>query len=267
MIRPPSVAGHFYTDDPAELRSEIRSYLAHPEIPLDAKGVIAPHAGYIYSGSVAGVAYGSVRLPRRILVLGPNHTGRGVPLSLYPEGNWSTPLGTVPIDRELNRLLQAECPGLAADTSAHAREHSVEVQIPFLQTAVSAFEFSAICVGTADFGILQSLGQGMARAIRSAGDPVLIVCSSDMNHFEPADVADRKDHLAIEKILSLDARGLYETVIEHDISMCGFAPAVATIVACTDLGATEGRLLRYTNSGEVSGDYESVVAYAAMAIL
>ena len=267
MIRPPSVAGHFYSDDPAELRSEVRSYLAGPEIPLEAKGIIAPHAGYVYSGSVAGLAYASVHLPRRILVLGPNHTGRGVPLSLYPEGDWSTPLGTVPIDRELNRLLQVECPGLAVDTRAHAREHSLEVQIPFLQTALASFQLAAICVGTADYGILDSLGRGMARAIRSAGDPVLVVCSSDMNHFEPADVANRKDHMAIEMILSLDARGLYETVIEHDISMCGFAPAIATIVACADLGATEGRLLRYTNSGEVSGDYDSVVAYAAMAIL
>jgi MEMO1 family protein len=267
MTRLPSVAGHFYTADPVALRAEIQSYLTGPETLLEAKAVIAPHAGYVYSGSVAGIAYGSVRLPRRILLLGPNHTGRGVPLSLYPEGDWKTPLGTAAIDRELNRLLLTECSGLENDTQSHAREHSLEVQIPFLQSALPSFQFSAICVGTADFPALQSLGLGMAKAIRAAGDPVLIACSSDMNHFESADVARRKDHLAIERIIQLDARGLFETVIEHDISMCGFAPAVAAILACRELGATEGRLLRYANSGEVSGDYNSVVAYAALAIV
>jgi MEMO1 family protein len=267
MSRPPTVAGHFYTADPAELRAEVRSYMVRLEAPLNAKGVIVPHAGYVYSGSVAGLAYGSVRLPGRILVLGPNHTGKGVPLSLYPEGGWTTPLGTVPIDRDLNRLLLEGCPGLAQDTISHAREHSLEVQLPFLQAALPAFQFSAVCVGTADYPLLHSLGAAIAKAIQSLGDPVLIVCSSDMNHYESADVASQKDHKAIEKILSLDPRGLYETVITHDISMCGFAPAVATIVACTALGATEGRMLQYTNSGEVSGDFESVVAYAALAIL
>lgn len=267
MSRPPSVAGHFYTADPAELRSEILSYLVRPENLLNAKAVIVPHAGYLYSGSVAGLAYGSVNLPGHILALGPNHTGRGVPLSLYPEGDWTTPLGIVPIDGKLNQLLLSECSGLEPDAVSHAREHSLEVQLPFLQASLPAFQFSAICVGTAEYPALHSLGEGIARAVQVLGEQVLIVCSSDMNHYEPAEVASRKDHKAIEKILQLDAHGLYETVIENDISMCGFAPAVATIIACSNLGATGGRLLRYMNSGEVSGDFKSVVAYAALAIL
>ncbi len=267
MIREPVVAGQFYKSNPVALRSEIQSYLpaARPQLP--AKALIAPHAGFMYSGAVAGAAYGAVQPVARIILLGPNHTGRGVPLSLYPDGEWRTPLGSVPVDVDLNERLQKECHALKHDRVAHASEHSIEVQLPFLQLHSPGFRFSAICVGTADYGSLEELGHALARAVRSVEKPVLLVCSSDMNHYESATVAARKDKAAIEKIQQLDARGLFRTVLEEDISMCGFAPAVSVLIASTDLGASSAHLVKYANSGDVSGDYDRVVGYAAIAIV
>jgi len=267
MIREPVVAGQFYPADPAALLREIQSYFPSPETPFPAKALIAPHAGYMYSGPVAGAVYRAVRPAARVIVLGPNHTGRGLPLSLAPDGKWRTPLGTVEVDHDLNERLQKECPDLRQDRSAHVREHSLEVQLPFLQVLAPGFLFSGICVGTADYSALEALGHALARVIRSVEDPVLMVCSSDMNHYESAEIASRKDRMAIEKIQQVDARGLYRVVIEEDISMCGFAPAVSALTACRDLGASAGHLIRYANSGDVSGDYEKVVGYAGLVIV
>ena len=266
MIREPAVAGQFYPSNPDHLRKSVRSYLGQAEPSLDAKGIVAPHAGYVYSGAVAGAVYGAVRLPRRFILLGPNHTGKGVALSLHPPGQWRTPLGLAGIDRELNRHLVQECGLLAEDTAAHVREHSIEVQIPFLQLLADDPSFSAICVGTADYPALETLGHALARVVKSSQEPVLLVASSDMSHYEPADVASRKDQCAIDKILNVDPQGLYRTIFEKDVSMCGFAPAVALLTACRDLGASGGRLIRYANSGDVSGDFDRVVGYAGMAL-
>lgn len=267
MIREPVVAGQFYPANPDQLRKSIRAFVKESAPPTEAKAIVSPHAGYIYSGSVAGRAYSAVNLPKRIAILGPNHTGRGKALSLYPCGQWNTPLGPAGIDEGLNRSLLQECSLLAEDSAAHAGEHSIEVQIPFLQVLAGAFAFSAICVGTADYSSLEALGHALARAVKSSPDPVLIVVSSDMNHFESAATSSRKDRSAIEKMEAIDARGLYETVIENDVSMCGFAPAVAMLIACRDLGASRGRLIHYANSGDVSGDFDRVVGYAALAVV
>jgi AmmeMemoRadiSam system protein B len=266
MIREPAVAGQFYSADPVALRRTIDAFITPSQVPIDARAVIAPHAGYIYSGRVAGAVYGAVRLPRCFIVLGPNHTGRGVPLGLSPAAEWRTPLGPAAISTELSRHLLREVPGLREDRTSHAFEHSLEVQIPFLQTCVPDLQFAAICVGTAEYSTLESLGHALARVVRSWNEPVLIVCSSDMNHYESADVAKHKDQLAIDRVLAVDPPGLYRTVHEADISMCGYAPAVAALVACRDLGATAGRLIRYANSGDVNGDYARVVGYAGMAV-
>jgi AmmeMemoRadiSam system protein B len=266
MIREPAVAGQFYSANPEKLRSGIRSYL-QPGIPLlEAKGVVAPHAGYMYSGAVAGAVYNAVHLPSRFIILGPNHTGRGKPLSLYPSGQWRTPLGPVNIDEELNRSLMRECSLLVEDAAAHLREHSIEVQLPFLQLLADHPSIAAICIGTADYASLEALGHAMARVVKLTAEPVLLVASSDMSHYEPAEVATRKDHFAIEKMERVDPQGLYRTIFEKDVSMCGFAPAVALLTACRDLGASSGRLIRYATSGDVSGDFERVVGYAGMAV-
>jgi AmmeMemoRadiSam system protein B len=210
MIREPAVAGQFYSGNAASLRRTIASFLEKGESLLEAKAVVSPHAGYVYSGAVAGAVYSAVKLPKRIIVLGPNHTGRGVALSLHPPGEWLTPLGTVAIDTEMNRRLLEECPGLREDRVAHVREHSLEVQIPFLQSLVPEFRFSAICVGTADYASLDSLGHAMACVVQSLGEPVLVVASSDMTHYEPADVAREKDQLAIDRVIAVDPRGIFQ---------------------------------------------------------
>ncbi len=266
MIREPVVAGQFYSANPASLRQALELFLEKHENLLEAKAVVAPHAGYVYSGAVAGAVYSSVKLPGRMIMLGPNHTGAGVPLSLYPAGQWRTPLGIVAIDLEMNRLLLNECPDLREDSVAHRHEHSLEVQIPFLQALVPEFKLSAICVATTEYKALESLGRGLARVIRSLGGSILIVSSSDMTHYEPAELAREKDQLAIDRVIAVDPGGLHRTVLEKDITMCGFAPTVAALAACRDLGASSGHLIRYSNSGEVSGDYERVVGYAGMAI-
>jgi hypothetical protein len=261
------VAGQFYSGNPSELRRIIGSFVRMPEFMLEAKAVVVPHAGYMYSGSVAGEVFSAVRLPHRMVLLGPNHSGRGAALALAPVGAWHMPLGPVWIDAEMNRCLAAECPELREDALAHQSEHSLEVQIPFLQVLQPDFRFSAICVRTAEYAALEALGHAMARVVRSLKESVLLVASSDMTHYETADDATRQDQFAIDRVLAVDPGGLYQIVMEKNISMCGFAPTTAVLVACRDLGASAGRLIRYTNSGEESGSYDSVVAYAGMAII
>ncbi len=266
MIREPAVAGYFYSGDSKTLRNEVESFLQKPEKSFAAKGIVAPHAGYMYSGGVAGAVYSSVQLPKRFVILGPNHTGIGSPLSIYPSGEWRTPLGLASIDTGLTESLERQCPALREDRVAHSREHSLEVQIPFLQARVPEFTFAAVCVGTGSYSSLEELGHALARTVQDTPEPVLLIASSDMNHYEPAQVGAKKDRAAIEQVLAVDPAGLYRVVRNEDISMCGFAPTVAVLTACRDLGATQGYLIRYANSGDVSGDFDRVVGYAGMAI-
>ena len=266
MKREAMVAGQFYPGDPDELREAIESFTRKPEVLLDAKAVVVPHAGYIYSGAVTGEVFSSVRLPRRIILLGPNHSGRGASLALAPTGTWETPLGKAAIDAEMNRKLMAECTDLEEDVAAHRYEHSLEVHIPFLQILQPEFTFCAICIRQLNFAILEELGHALARVMGSLKEPVLLVASSDMTHYESKEDAARQDQYAIDRILAVDPAGLYKVVLDKDISMCGFAPAVVALTACRDAGAASGRLIRYTNSGEASGDYKRVVAYAGIAV-
>jgi MEMO1 family protein len=266
LIREPSVAGQFYPANADALRREIAGFQIKPSSLLKAKAVLVPHAGYIYSGEVAGKVFSSIELPHRIVMLGPNHTGMGVPLALAPEDAWRTPMGVAMSDAEFNRLLKKECPELKEDASAHRREHALEVQLPFIQTLQPQFQFSAVCVGTDEYSVLETLGHALARAAQTIGGSTLLIASSDMTHYESAEAAARQDRWAIDQILELNPEGLYRTVLENSISMCGFAPAVAVLIACRDLGATAGQLIDYTNSGEASGDYGQVVAYAGIAI-
>jgi AmmeMemoRadiSam system protein B len=266
-VRRPAYAGQFYPENPELLRKTIQSYFRGTDSPLEAKAVVVPHAGYIYSGSVTGRVLSTVKVPHRVILLGPNHTGRGKALALSPDGAWKSPLGTVPVDSDLNRKLLEACPELREDADAHLREHSLEVQIPFLQTLEPDCRISAICIGTAEYTVLESLGHAMATVVRSLEEPVLLLASSDMTHYESAEAAALQDTMAIDRMKDVDPQGLYRTVLEKNISMCGFAPTVSALTACLDLGASEGRLIQYTNSGEASGDYRQVVAYAGLVIL
>jgi AmmeMemoRadiSam system protein B len=268
-VRLPAVAGQFYPADSRELRSEVETFTRDTETAepkLRAFGCVAPHAGYIYSGSVAGDVYRRLELPARYIILSPNHTGRGEPLAIMSQGAWRTPLGDVAVDEELASDLKQRFSLLTEDEAAHRFEHALEVQLPFLQVLRPQFTFVPITVGTSHYEVLSALGVAIAAAIRNAGEQILIVASSDMNHYESDSVTRAKDRRAIEQILALDPRGLYDVVRQAKISMCGYGPTTAMLTAALKLGAQEAELLGYATSGDVSGDREKVVGYAGIAV-
>jgi MEMO1 family protein len=265
-IRHPAVAGRFYPRDPGTLRRDLECYLAPKTATVSALGCVAPHAGYIYSGAVAGAVYSKLQIPKRCIVLCPNHTGLGEPLSIMTGAAWETPLGIVPIDSPLAEALQRQFPTLIEDSDAHRKEHAIEVQLPFLQTLKSDLTFVPIALGTGRFEVLESLGEAMAEVLREQEEPVLMIASSDMNHYENDSVTRVKDHKAIDRILALDARGLFDVVMKEQISMCGFGPTVAMLTAAKRLGAASAELVMYATSGDVSGDQEMVVGYAGVVV-
>ena len=270
ILRRPAVAGRFYPGDPDDLRAEAQEYLS-PSVsgeagPRKAIGCIAPHAGYMFSGHVAGAVFASIEIPRLCVVMCPNHTGMGRALAIMAEGAWETPLGEVPIDSEFARALQQRFPALQNDSAAHRAEHAAEVELPFLQLRQPNLRIVPIALGTGQFEVLEQLGLALAGVVAQNTDPVLIVASSDMNHYESDAVTRAKDHRAIERILTLDPRGLFEVVTQQDISMCGFGPAVAMLTAARQLGARSAELVKYATSGDVSGDREMVVGYAGVVV-
>jgi AmmeMemoRadiSam system protein B len=268
VVRRPAVAGRFYPGDPEDLRSEVESYLSQSEkTEVQAIGCIAPHAGYMYSGHVAGAVFAHVQIPNVCVVMCPNHTGMGVPLSIMSEGAWKTPLGEVAIDGELASALKGQFPALEEDTAAHRAEHAIEVELPFLQLRQPSLRFVPITVGTGRFEALEGLGKALGQVIAAWKERVLIVASSDMNHYESDSVTRTKDHVAIEQILRLDARGLFDVVTQQKISMCGYGPAVAMLNAARDLGAKSAELVKYATSGDVSGDRQMVVGYAGVVVM
>lgn len=265
-LRHPAVAGRFYPRDRNILLEEVRSYLSPAAAAGPALGCVAPHAGYIYSGAVAGAVFAKLDVPQRCIVLCPNHTGKGQPLSIMSSGAWETPLGSVPIDSSLADALKRRFPPLAEDTDAHRSEHAVEVQLPFLQARRQDFKFVPIALGVSQFDVLEQLGEAAADVIRAQDEPILIVASSDMNHYESDRVTRAKDHKAIAPMLALDPRGLYDVVMNEDVGMCGFGPAVVMLTAARRLGATSAELVKYATSGDVSGDREMVVGYAGVIV-
>lgn len=265
MVRQPAVAGKFYTGDPARLRKELSEMVPQGEAQK-AIGIIAPHAGYVYSGKVAGKVYSAVRVPDTVLILGPNHTGAGVAAALAPEAEWLTPLGSVTVNRRLCQLILEHAPLVREDAAAHRFEHSLEVQLPFLQYRNPSVTIAAICLALPDFASISKIGEGIARAIAAYGEEVLIVASSDMTHYESAAAAKVKDDQALARLTELNPEGLLRVCREKEITMCGVIPATALLVAAKMLGATSCSLVDYATSGEVTGDLRSVVAYAALAV-
>lgn len=267
-VRHPAVAGKFYPRDPDDLRKEVQAYLSHTpkRRPLRALGCIAPHAGYMYSGHVAGAVFAALEIPDLCLVLCPNHTGVGSALAIMSKGAWGTPLGDVPIDGAFAEALKQRCPLLREDSAAHRSEHAAEVELPFLQTRQPNLKFVPVALGTGQFEALSQLGEAIAAVITAHRAPVLIVASSDMNHYESDAVTRIKDHSAIEPMLALDARGLHDVVTEQHVSMCGFGPAVAMLTAARKLGAASAELVKYATSGDISGDLDTVVGYAGIIV-
>ncbi len=269
-VRFPAVAGRFYPARPEALAREVDKHLG-PELAKAEKlesalGCVVPHAGYIYSGHVAGAVYR--RLPARpsYIILCPNHTGRGAPLAMMASGEWRTPLGAVPLDAELAQSVHRACHLVTEDAGAHEHEHSLEVQLPFLQRAVGQFRFVPIAVGVGSYSTLETLGHALVEALKNTPSPTLVIASSDMNHYEPDSITRVKDQKAIEQILALDPHGLYDVVKREDISMCGYAPTIAMLTAAKDLGARQAELVKYATSADTGGDRSQVVGYAGIII-
>ena len=261
MIRNPIVAGQFYPASASELKAMIEGLVREEVI-----GLVSPHAGYIFSGSVAGATISRIKFKDTFIIMGPNHTGSGKPLSIMTEGVWKTPLGEVEIDSELAKQILATSKNLQEDKTAHLYEHSIEVQLPFLQYFKPDFKLVPIVLAYAGGAIYKEIGKEIAKAIKELNKKVVIIASSDMTHYEPQESAQRKDAQAIEAILDLNEDELLERVQELNITMCGYAPAVSLIVAAKELGATGAELVKYQTSGDTTGDYSSVVGYAGIII-
>jgi AmmeMemoRadiSam system protein B len=266
MIRNPVVAGQFYPASASELKAMIKGMVDKKAKKEEVIGLISPHAGYIYSGPVAGAAISRIKFPDTFIIMGPNHTGSGRPFSLMTEGTWQTPLGKVEIDSELGKQILANSKYLQEDKAAQLYEHSIEVQLPFLQYFKPDFKLIPIVLAYAGGAVYKEIGKALATAIKKSGKKVIIIASSDMTHYEPQESAQAKDAKAIEAILDLNEDELLKRIGEFNISMCGFAPAVSLIVAAKELGATGAELVKYQTSGDTTGDYASVVGYAGIII-
>jgi AmmeMemoRadiSam system protein B len=234
--------------------------------PREAVAAVVPHAGYVYSGPVAGAVFGRLIIPETVVLLGPNHTGLGASISVWASGAWRTPLGEVEVDEAFAAALLERFPPAAANESAHLREHALEVQLPFLQVLRPGLRIVPIVLAVDTLAPLVSLGETLAELAASHPRPLLVLASTDMTHFQPQRVAELQDKLALERVLALDAEGLWQVVLENDISMCGYMPTAAVLVYARARGATSGELVRYETSGDRTGDRGSVVGYAGVII-
>jgi len=266
MQRQPAVAGQFYPGSDDKLRAALSRMIPENPATQQVKGIISPHAGYVYSGAIAGQLYSRIRIPGTVLIIGPNHHRTGAAAALYPDGEWLTPLGPATVSSRLNALLLRHGHYLSSDHIAHQHEHSLEVQLPFIQYLRPDVTIAAICIGHGDYASLRDIGRGIAAAIREFGEEVLIIASSDMTHYESADAARKKDQTALERVLSLDGKGLLEVCLQRRITMCGVVPAAVMIEASIQLGATKSELVAYGTSGDVTGDNDQVVGYAAVTV-
>ena len=266
-MRQPAVAGRFYPKSPAELSLEVNELLKKNtslEKPK-ALAVVSPHAGYVYSGQLAAETLSSVAIPETVILIGPNHHGRGAPVALSTR-TWKMVFGNVPVDNDLARLLLDHSAHICVDESAHDPEHSLEVQIPFLQQLQKNLHIVPLVVSRISFELCEDVAKSLAEAIKAFGKDTLIVASSDMSHYESRAAAEKKDRLALRDIENLNPHDLYNTVFSNQISMCGVIPVVITLLAANILGAESSHLVGYTDSGYISGDTNQVVGYAGIVI-
>ncbi len=272
----PAVAGSFYESDPEDLKKRIEWSFKHAvgpgKLPEPSKGrrdnlfFVVPHAGYIYSGPVAAHSYYylvSEGKPDVVIILGPNHTGLGSYVSIWPEGEWETPLGSVKVNKEISMELVKFGQVIDIDERAHLYEHSIEVQLPFLQYFFKDFQIVPIVIGLQTPEISEFIADAILKVMERHPDlDIVVLSSSDMNHYDPYDVTYRKDQMAIEKIESLDYKGLYEVVEEKDVTLCGFGPIMVSMILSKKLGK-RAYILKHATSGDTSGDKSSVVGYLA----
>ena len=266
MIRNPVVAGQFYPASPPQLKEMIQGMVDEKAAKEEVIGLVSPHAGYPYSGPVAGATISRIKFKDTFIIIGPNHTGRGKPLSIMTEGTWETPLGEVAIDSALAKRILASSSHLEEDYPAHQYEHSIEVQLPFLQYFKPDIKLVPIILSYYSESAYKEIGKEIAKAIKELNKKAVIMASSDMTHYESQDSAQKKDTKAIEAILELNEDELLKRVDELNISMCGYAPTVSLISAAKELGATSAELVKYQTSGDTTGDYSAVVGYAGIII-
>lgn len=269
LSRTPAAAGRFYPKDEEELRLAIENAsrgiepVSHKQKVLAA---VSPHAGYDYSGSVAAETFSNIEIPETVILLGPNHTGKGAPVALSTT-SWEMPMGTVPVDQEFAQALLAETSYIEIDELAHKYEHSLEVQLPFLQMLQPKLSIIPIAISHISYAVLDEISLALAEIIKQRDSlNILIVASSDMTHYEPRSVADKKDHYVLKKLADMNPNVLYRSVTGHQISMCGIMPVTAALITAKELGATKTELIRYTDSGETTGDTSQVVGYAGVLI-
>jgi AmmeMemoRadiSam system protein B len=268
-MRLPAVAGMFYEGTAPRLRSQLEEcFAANP--PASGKepflGAVVPHAGLMYSGHVAAAFYAMADLPRRFIILCPNHTGAGHYAAVSRAEAWRTPLGDVAVDGALSAALMQAAPRLRHDDVAHAREHSLEVQLPFLQHLLGSFTFVPICLGAPRYEMCEEIGKAIAGVIGASGERIGILASSDLNHYEDQKSTLRKDQMAIDAVLAREPERLWQVVEDEDVSMCGYIPTTTMLVAANAMGASRARLIKHATSGDVSGDYERVVGYASLVV-
>ncbi len=267
MNRKAAFAGSFYPADTAKLKEMLESFFSKAKKELAKKQktacVAAPHAGYAYSGQTAAFSFAALKKAKTFVILSPNHTGYGARVSIFPEGEWETPLGKAKINSALSKKI-AEALGIETDIEAHLGEHSIEVQLPFLQYLFKKdFDFVAITLATNNLAELKKLGTAIAETTK--GIDVAVIASSDFTHYEPEESAKKKDLAAIKFVEKIDIKGFYKEVVEKNLSICGYAAIIAAMQYCLLRKEFKtGRLLYYDNSATASHDKASVVGYAAI---
>jgi AmmeMemoRadiSam system protein B len=266
MIREPAVAGQFYPGNARQIEAELDALLQPAGPKRDALAVVVPHAGWMYSGRTAGILYSQVNIPDRVIMLGPNHHGIGSRYALFDAGRWRTPAGDARVAEPLAAALLANCELLAADLRAHALEHCLEVQVPMLLRENPAAQIVPLLIGNGEPAEWRAISAAIAATVREYGKPVLLLASSDLNHYADQQTSNRKDRLALDAVVALNEDRLLQVVNDEDISMCGVVPTYIVLVAAKQLGARRAEVLDYRTSGDVSGDYSAVVGYGAVAI-
>jgi AmmeMemoRadiSam system protein B len=265
MARLPVVADKFYPGSPTLLRQTVAELMPTGTQVEKAAAVMVPHAGYVYSGSVAGKTFSCVEIPETVVLLGPNHHGCGAAVALDTE-DWAMPMGTVPFAVDFAAGIIRNSSIVTADNQAHMHEHSLEVQVPFLQFRQERLSIVPFVVSHLSYSQCEQLADDLARAILDFPSDVLIVASTDMTHYEPREQASVQDKLALKYVLQLDPEGLYNTVVTNQISMCGVIPTTITLLVARKINALQAELVQYTDSGMVSGDTSQVVGYAGVII-
>ncbi|MCF6157424.1 MAG: AmmeMemoRadiSam system protein B [wastewater metagenome] len=266
MIRKPAVAGSFYSSDADQLKSDIEGFTVKDCPKQVVLGIVSPHAGYLYSGRVAGNLYSRIIIPDTVVILAPNHTGNGAPYSIWPSGSWNTPLGDVQVNEEIVDEIVLACDLIEKDSEAHIYEHAAETQIPFVQYFNPHVSVVIMVISPGGMRDIKNIGKCLSSVLLRSCPNALVIASTDMTHYESQISVNRKDKIAINEILALNENSLYNKAYSMRITMCGIYPTIAMLTCSKERGAKGAELVRYETSGVVTGDYERVVGYAGIMI-